>query len=139
MHTWVKSIEVKTGTFGDGNEYSLGCKETKEEKDARLASELSLRKQYVDNLQGDFNRNPQTNGTHVDEQNGDLIVTMPSLKGMNSQQIRTLWEAAWKVIVKSNEEPAMQVFKVSFSGATQCSMESIFLTTAKLIEEDSSS
>jgi hypothetical protein len=96
--------------LGDGDEYSLGCKESKEESDTRLAFELRAREQYVAALQADLDNNPQTQGSRVEEQNADLIITASFIKGISPQQMRIRGKAMFVAIVPQRKLPATLVF-----------------------------
>ena len=78
-----KTVQLKSGVIlGDGDEYSLGCPETKEERMARLQAEQSERQDFVTSLQRDFNSDSEgAAGMRVEQQGDELILTGSSENG----------------------------------------------------------
>ncbi len=89
-----KSVEVKNGILTThGNDYSLGCKETAKEKQARLAAELERRRDFVSGLNSDFSKDPGTKEAQVEDQNGVLVITNTDLRGAHPSQLRAFIHA----------------------------------------------
>jgi hypothetical protein len=88
-----KTVELKSGAiFGDGDTYSLGCPETKEERAARLEAQRSQRQEFVDQLQNRFNSDSEVAalGIHVEQAADELILTSSSAKDVSPQVFRSM-------------------------------------------------
>jgi hypothetical protein len=96
-----KTVALKSGVlFGDGDSYSLGCPETKEEREARLQEERSARQKYVDDVQNDFNHDPQSS-IHVTQRDNELILT-GFAKDLSPATLRAMWAALMSDSDKKN-------------------------------------
>ena len=98
-----KTFALKSGViFGDGDTYSLGCPETKEEKEARLEQGRSARQQYVNDLQAKFNRDPDFRNQRVEDQNNELVLTSPAANDLTPAMIRANWGAMFTGDARKN-------------------------------------
>jgi hypothetical protein len=98
-----KTLALKGGVlFGDGDEYSLGCPETKEQKEARLSEQRTARQKYADDLQRTFNSDPQGHGVQMAEGNNELLLTAEFVRGVSPQMIRTIWASKFSDQEKKN-------------------------------------
>jgi hypothetical protein len=93
-----KNVELKSGVvFGDGDTYSLGCPETKEEKDARLGARKGQRQAFVDELQKSFNGDSETAAINIRVEQGadELILTGSSAKDIPPKMLRSMTAAGF--------------------------------------------
>lgn len=93
----------------NGETYSLGCPETKEEKAERLEKERLARQDFVDGLQKDFDRLPPDERALVSQENNELVITMPDFT-----------PEAFRAIYASPEAPnkrlQMRLCRIGFRG-----------------------
>jgi uncharacterized protein YnzC (UPF0291/DUF896 family) len=98
-----KTLALKSGVlFGDGDEYSLGCPETKEQKEARLQEQRAARQKYVDDLREMFNSDPQGQGIQMAQGNNELLFTADFVRGASPQMIRAMWASKFSDQEKKN-------------------------------------
>jgi len=91
-----KTVELKSGVVnGDGDTYSLGCPETKEEKDVRLEAQRGQRQAFVDELQKSFNGDSETAALNIRVEHGtnELIMTGSSAKDVPQKMLRSMLAA----------------------------------------------
>jgi hypothetical protein len=91
-----KTVELKSGVvFGDGDTYSLGCPETKEERDARLEARKGQRQAFVDELQRSFNGDSETAALNIWVEQGadELILTGSSANDVPLKMFRSMISA----------------------------------------------
>jgi hypothetical protein len=97
-----KTLALKSGVLlGDGDEYSLGCPERKEEKEARLQEQREARQKFVDDLQRTFNTDQQGQGMQVTQENNEIVLTA-DLGDLSPQMIRAMWVSKFSDQEKKN-------------------------------------
>lgn len=98
-----KALALKSGAvFGDSDKYSLGCPETKEQKEARLQQQHTARQEYVDDLQRTFNSDPQGQGIQIAQGNNELLFTADFVRSASPQMIRATWASKFSDQEKKN-------------------------------------
>jgi hypothetical protein len=88
-----KTVELKSGAIlGDGDTYSLGCPETKEERDARLEAQKVQRQAFVDELQRNFNSDSGIASLNIRVEQGanELIMTGSSANDVPPKMFRSM-------------------------------------------------
>jgi len=88
-----KTVELSSGIIlGDSDTYSLGCPETKEERDARLEAQREQRQAFVDQLQKSFNSDSEIAalGIHVEQGANELVLTSSSVKDVPTKVFRSM-------------------------------------------------
>ena len=108
-----KSYAVRTGViFGNGDEYSLGCPETKEARAARLESERSERQKYADGLQNDLRRGMPGEDIQVTQRGTELVLTGSYARYLGPES-RAMWQAMF------NDKERSKLCGIGFSGFRQ--------------------
>jgi hypothetical protein len=91
-----KNVELKSGAIlGDGDTYSLGCPETKEERDSRLEAQKGQRQTFVDELQNRFDSDSgvASLGIRVEQGANELILTASSANDVPPKLFRSMLAA----------------------------------------------
>jgi hypothetical protein len=85
-----KGLKLKSGyVFGEGESYSLGCRDTDNERSTRLQAEQSQRQEFVDNLQGGLQRSG-IDDIRVALSGHKLVLTGSSAKDVPPRALRAL-------------------------------------------------
>jgi hypothetical protein len=101
-------IGFKTVTLGSGEllsdvgRYSLGCPETREEKEARLYEQNSKRQKFVDDLQQTFATDPKTARIQIARKNNEIVMTSASVTGLSPRLLQAMWGTSFSAEEKKN-------------------------------------
>jgi hypothetical protein len=88
-----RTVKLTSGVlFGDGDTYSMGCPESKEERQARLGALKGQRQQFVEQLQNSFSSDPEVAalGIRVEQAVDELIMTAPSSANVSPKLLRSV-------------------------------------------------
>ena len=93
-----KTLALQSGVvFGEGETYSLGCAETKTQREARLEQQRTTRQKYVDSLQfGD------DLDIHATQEGDELVLTGSFANGLSPEMFRVTWGAKFDNEAKKN-------------------------------------
>jgi hypothetical protein len=89
-----KTVNLRSGVFSDSHVYSMGCPETKEEKEMRLQQERAARQRFINNVQNGFNNDPYTKELQIADINNELVITYPPSKYTSPAQFRDMMAAS---------------------------------------------
>jgi hypothetical protein len=90
-----KTVNLRSGVFSDSYVYSMGCPETKEEKEMRLQQERAARQTFVNNVKNRFNNDPYTKELQIADINNEVVVTYPPSKYTSPEKFRDMIAAGF--------------------------------------------